>query len=256
MSTIVSLKGVREQYGNVISYPQFILNELNERLMEMKKLGVISLVFAGEKNVLNTHVLGKGHVGIVVLAITEKGKVALKIRRTDADRAEMKKEAEMLKIANAVKVGPKLLGFTDNIIMMESVEGKPFQTWVEALGNTDDSRIRLRKVLRDLLEQSWRLDQVGLDHGELSQASGHILVDAREKAYLLDFETASVMRKVSNVTSICHYLFMRGKVANVVNTLLEEIKKEEILEALKAYKKKCVRENFNKILEKCAIQVF
>lgn len=253
MGTIISLEKAGEYYGNVISYPQCMLNELNERLMEMKKLGVKALLFTGEKNVFNTHVLGKGYVGIVVLAITEKGKAALKIRRTDADRAEMKHEAEMLKIANSIKVGPKLLGFTDNVIMMEFVEGKPFQTWIGTLGNVEEPKIRLRKVLRNILEQSWRLDKIGLDHGELSQASKHILVSDREKACLLDFETASVMRKVSNVTSVCHYLFMRGKAANIVNKWLEEIKKEEILGALKAYKKDHTRENFEGILEKCTI---
>lgn len=46
----------------------------------------------------------------------QKRKVALKIRRTDADRSQMYHEADMLKKANSVDVGPKLLDVSENFL--------------------------------------------------------------------------------------------------------------------------------------------
>jgi len=108
--------------------------------------------FRGDRLVNNVKVLGKGCVGIVVLAYTAAGKVALKIRRTDADRAGMKHEAQMLRAANSVGVGPKLLDFSENLLMMEFVDGLLIPRWVEALEKEDNARLRVERVLRDILE--------------------------------------------------------------------------------------------------------
>ena len=79
-----------------------------------------------------------------------------------------------------------------------------FCWWIE-----ENRRLTLvRHVLRDVLEQCWRLDEAGLDHGELSRAPKHIIMDLKSNSRILDFETASTSRKVSNVTSICNFLFI------------------------------------------------
>ncbi|NIM45322.1 MAG: serine/threonine protein kinase, partial [Nitrososphaeria archaeon] len=165
-----------EGYGQVICYPRCETGELAKRLSEMRELGVKALSFRGEKRIGNIRVLGKGCVGIVVLAQTETGRAALKIRRTDADRAGMKREAEMLRIANGVEVGPKLLGFTENLLMMKFVDGILLPGWIETLEEKEGANLRVGRVLRDVLEQCWRLDEAGLDHGELSRASKHIII--------------------------------------------------------------------------------
>ena len=46
--------------------------------------------------------LGKGYVGVVVLVKRGNKKVALKIRRTDSQRENMKNEAVLLKLVNSV----------------------------------------------------------------------------------------------------------------------------------------------------------
>lgn len=250
MNKIAPLEKLSEEgYGRVICYPKCDEEELDRRLTEMRQLGVKTLCFTGKKNVNNTSVLGKGCVGIVILAQADCGKVALKIRRTDAGRAEMKREADMLRIANSVDVGPKLLGFTENFLIMEFIDGPFLSVWVETLEEKEDTKLRVRRVLRDILEQCWRLDVAGLDHGELSRAPKHIIVDAEDKACILDFETASNTRKASNVTKICQYLFMRGKTAELINRKNEEINKENLLVSLKTYKKNSTREEFEAILK-------
>ncbi len=249
----ISLKELDEnKYGQVLCYPKFEQEELEKRLKELEQLGVKAVEFTGEKKISEVPVLGKGCVGIVVVAYTSLGRTALKIRRADADRKEMFHEAEMLKLANTVKVGPKQLEVSENFLLMEFVDGNHFPQWIESLRGRE-MQSRVRKVLRDVLEQCYRLDEAGLDHGELSNAPKHIIVDADDHPHLVDFETASINRRVSNVTSVCQYLFLRSQIAEKVKTKLGKIDEKELIKALQTYKQGRLRKNFKKILEKCRL---
>ena len=250
---MVSLKELREtKRGQVLCYPRCESEELGRRLKELERLKVRAVEFTGEKSVFEIPVLGKGCVGIVVIAYTSLGRAALKIRRVDADRKEMFHEGEMLKRANAVKVGPQLHKVSENFLLMEFIEGIHFPKWIESLIE-NHVQSRIRRVLHDVLEQCYRLDAAGLDHGELSNAPKHMLVDTYDHLFLVDFETASINRRVSNVTSICQYLFFRSQVAEKVKEKLEEIEEKELIKALRTYKRERTRENFEKILEKCRL---
>ena len=250
-SKVVHLEEISEEkYGRVLCYPKYDLTELKNRINELDRLGVKALEFVGDKSVSNMSVLGKGCVGIVVVAYTEKQKVALKIRRLDADRSEMRHEAEMLRKANTANVGPKLFGASENFLLMEFIEGLLFSKWVSALKGRG-AKCRIRKVLLNILEQCWRLDMIGLDHGELSKAPKHIIVDEMGKPYIVDFETASVNRRVSNVTSMCQYLFIGSEVAKTVKRRLGYIDKDALIKSLKNYKQQHNRLNFEDILRTC-----
>ena len=238
-----------EKYARIICYPTYDPVEFKKRLCEMKRLGIKALCFIGDKKIGNVPVLGKGYVGIVVSAFTETGKAALKIRRTDADRETMKHEAEMLQIANSVKVGPKLIGFTQNLLLMEFIEGLLLPAWIERVKKEKNAVERIRRVLRNILEQCRRLDEAGLDHGELSRASKHIIVDRGDNPWILDFETASTSRRVSNVTSICQFLFLKGKTARLIDEVINKNNKDRLIFLLRRYKRSPTRRNFDKILE-------
>jgi putative serine/threonine protein kinase len=242
---VVSLKRLEEDYCQILCYPRCEREELGKRLKELKRLRVEALEFYGDKKAFNVPVLGKGTVGIVIIAYTGSGRAALKIRRVDADRKGMFHEAEMLRRANAVNVGPRLLDVSQNFLLMEFVEGNHLPQWIES---TLDSQICM--VLRDVLEQCYMLDESGVDHGELSNAAKHIIVNAVNHPVLVDFETASINRKVSNVTSICQYLFLRSQVAEKVREKLEKIKEKELIATLREYKRERTRKSFEKILEK------
>ena len=94
----------------------------------------------------------------------------------------------------------------------------------------------------------------GLDHGELSQASKHIVVGEEDRPCILDFETASNGRRVSNVTSVCHFLFMSGRISELVSSKTEAIGREDLLATLKEYKKNRTRGNFEVILRVCLLR--
>jgi putative serine/threonine protein kinase len=239
---------LKTDYAPIVCYPMATKTELRKRLAELRRLGIAALEFAGEKQVLNVHVLGKGCIGIVAIAYKDGEKVALKIRRTDADRASMRREAEMLRMANVVSVGPRLLGVSKDFLMMQFVEGELLPNWLdEKVG-----KARTKRVLRDVLEQCWRLDVGGLDHGELSRAPKHVIVTAEDNVFIVDFESASVNRRPSNVTSICQFLFISEFSRRVAEKLGTRDRKT-MINTLGRYKKNVDRENFDEVLESCGL---
>jgi len=234
--------------AQILCYPRCNKGELRRRVEELRSLGVTALEFEGRKRISNVSVLGKGCVGIVLVASVNKEKVALKVRRLDADRSVMRHEAEMLKKANSVEVGPKLLGFTGNMVLMKFVDGFLLPEW---LGKHVGKRL-VKEALRDVLEQCWLLDSIGLDHGELSHAPKHIIVDRSNRPFIVDFETASVNRRPANVTSICQFLFITD-IAEEVAEKIGDKDKKSIIEALRFYKECRSRESFEAVLEACGL---
>jgi putative serine/threonine protein kinase len=231
----------------IICYPESQDNIFHSRIEELRHLGIRSIVFQGYKIIKGVRVLGKGYVSIVVLAHTDAGKVALKIRRLDADRGDMSFECKMLKMVNRLKIGPKLLNLSDNFILMENIEGNLLPLWISE--KSKRKKIRSRKVLNKLLYDCFKLDIHKLDHGELSNASRHIIVKGDDTPVLLDFESSSCSRKPKNVQCICHYLFLRSSISESINEILEIDDTDLLIETLKIYKKNQNRKNFKKILE-------
>jgi putative serine/threonine protein kinase len=245
--TIIIEKLSEEPYASIMCYPKPSKAELKKRLEELQRLGVETLEFSGEKQALNTPILGKGCVGIVTIAYRNGEKAALKIRRVDADRSRMQQEAKMLKKANSVHVGPRLLCVSKNFLLMQFIDGDLLPKWLDKqIGKTV-----VRKVLREVLEQCWQLDIAGLDHGELSHAPKHIIIDKSDVPFIVDFETASLNRKPSNVTSICQFLFISGLVTKKVAEKIGGKDKKAIIEVLRLYKRDRTRENFETVLEAC-----
>jgi putative serine/threonine protein kinase len=172
----------------------------------------------------------------------------LKIRRVDADRLGLQHEARMLAKANSAQVGPKLMGVSKNFLLMQLIDGALLPEWLGA----HEEKEHVRGVLNEVLEQCWRLDNVGLDHGELSKAPKHLIVDKQQKPWIVDFETASVDRKPANVTSVCQFLFTScGAVARAVAEVVGEINRAEVINVLRLYKNERKRENFDRVLQVC-----
>ena len=91
-----------------------------------------------------------------------------------------------------------------------------------------------------------------MDHGELSKAPKHIIIDKNHKPFIVDFETARVNKKPANVTSACQFLFIRrGAVAKATAEVLGEINLAKAINALRLYKKERTRENFNRVVQVC-----
>jgi putative serine/threonine protein kinase len=237
-----------EPYASILCYPKASEAEVQNRIGELKALGVSVIEFSGKGGAFNVPVLGKGFVGVVVAAHLKGHRVALKIRRVDAVRPSLLHEAEMLTKTNVVQVGPRLIGASDNFLLMQLIDGDPLPAWLK----THTEKEEVLGVLADILVQCWRLDSVGVDHGELSKAPKHLIVEGTGKPWIIDFETASDTRKPANITAVCQYLFMGGGgVAGAVADALGERNRSEIIEALRGYKKERTRENFDRVKQVC-----
>lgn len=238
---------VNEPYSAVLGYPRCSRKELESRIKELQANDVKVLLFEGNGKIGKLEVLGKGHVSVVVKAIYHGREIALKIRRTDADRATMEREGEFLRLANSVGVGPKFIKSSKNFLLMNLVKGINIYRFVES----ENSREKMLKVVRNVLEQCYRLDIIGLDHGELSDMRQHVIVGnkVKVKVTIIDFESASVNRRVSNVTAATQYLFIGGAVAKKVRKLLKIHSIEPIISSLRNYKKDVGKENLEGLKE-------
>jgi putative serine/threonine protein kinase len=240
----------QEPYVSLLCFPKPSDVELQTRVEELRSLGVSALEFSGKSSVFGVPlpVLGKGFVGIVVIAYLMGEKVALKIRRVDADRADLLHEAEMLKIANLAKVAPKFIAASKNFLLMQLIDGDLLPSWLNS--NKDVSLAK--QVLRDVLESCFQLDEICLDHGELSKAPKHVIVDRNLKPWIVDFETASDKRKPANLPAICHFLFNSpGEVARTIAATLGERNKEKIISVLHDYKRSRSPEAFELVSRTC-----
>jgi putative serine/threonine protein kinase len=246
---VVPVENLKEEpYATVLCYPRASEAELQTRLKELQKHGVTEVEFAGKASVFNVPVLGKGFVGVAVIAHLNGQRAALKIRRVDADRVGLQHEAAMLAKANSVNVGPKLISASTNFLLMQFIDGDLLPSWLE----THKEKKNVNSVLREVLEQCWRLDAVSLDHGELSKAPKHVIVSNEQEPFIVDFETASVNRKPANVTAMCQYLFAsHSAVARMAAESFGEKSFNELVEALKIYKHDRTRGNFEQLLHIC-----
>jgi putative serine/threonine protein kinase len=238
----------KEPYASILCYPHAEPSETERRIDELKELGITSVEFLGDIPIYGIPVLGKGQVGVVIVAIVGGERSALKMHRLDSNRDNFFTEAEMLKYANGAGVGPRFISVSKNFMLSQYIDGGLL---ADRLSERKEKAIYIA-TLTDVLEQCRRLDEAGIDHGELSEAHRHLLVDSTGKPFIVDFETASLQRRTSNVTSVCQHLFLGNSViSKLVREVLGEIDKDLFRIALRNYKNEHSEEHFEALLRAC-----
>ncbi len=152
----------------------------------------------------------------------------------------------MLQEANLARVGPRLLGFSKNFLVMELVHGTRLFEWLESMD--EKSAANLRGTVRTLLKQAWTLDRAGIDHGELSRAPKNVIIGAGGKPKIIDFESASASRRTSNVTSVAQYLLVGGAPSKRVRRTLRLRGIAPVIRALREYKQNPSKESLDRVL--------
>ena len=246
ISFIPIKKFEKEPYSKILGYPKASKRQLKSRILELEKLKVKSIALVGHTTIGKVAILGKGYVGVVVLGKKGGKDIAIKIRRTDSQRKEMKSEANLLKIVNSVNVGPKLIDVSKNFVLMEFLEGEKIGDWINNLSGKGSVR-RLKDTIKSILEDCYKLDQIGFDHGELSSISKHVIV-GKIKPTLIDFESSSTNRRVSNVTSITQAIFIGSCMAKKIQRMYKVPPKEKLVMTLRSYKTEQSREHFDQLL--------
>jgi len=236
---------VQEPYSTILGYPKATKKQLALRVAELQELEIRGILFEGPMTLGTLNVLGKGYSGIVVLAERKTKRVALKIRRTDSPRKTMEQETMLLQTANKASVGPLLLQSSKNFIVMEYLDGKKIFDWVSDLKGKG-STSKLKSVIKKVLYDCYRLDTAGLDHGELSNITKHVIVGKSIK--MIDFESSSLERRVSNVTSATQAIFIGSGLAKIVQKIYSVPPRSKIITVLREYKKQRTQQSFDNIL--------
>lgn len=174
------------------------------RIRDLARLGIRYLYLWGDLKIGKAKVLGKGFSSIVVLCSDGKVLGACKVLRLDSRRQSLKDEARILALLGPLGVAPRLYGYTDNVIFMEYVEGVRLVDYLDCGAD----RTSTLKVLRNSLEAAGIMDELGVDHGELSRPARHLLVRRSLATTFIDFESASTKRRPRNVSSLASALFL------------------------------------------------
>ena len=110
------------------------------------------------------------------------------------------------------------------------------------------SSSKLKTTIRKILEDCYNLDKAGLDHGELSSIAKHVII-GKSKTTIIDFESASTERRVSNVTSATQGIFIGSGISNVGKRIFNFPPKNKIIKTLRDYKQIRTQESFERVLE-------
>ena len=234
----------KESLKFLLTYPLFDQDTYESRIKELLSLDINGVFSFGKVQLKKICILGKGSVGLVTLARFKGQYFALKIRRTDANRANMFDEVVYQSLANSIGIGPFLVNFSENFILMEFVKGSNIVEWYSSVRTTNE---RILKCTALILEQCYLLDCLKLDHGQLNRLDRHIIISKDDRPTILDFETSSAMRRVSNITSVSQSIFLHGP---IYFRLQDSINKNrtQIMKNIKDYKTQMNYEKFKKIL--------
>lgn len=234
----------KESLKFLLTYPLFDRDTFESRIKELLSLDINGVFSFGKVQLKKICILGKGSVGLVTLARFKGQYFALKIRRTDANRANMFDEVVYQSLANSIGIGPFLVNFSENFILMEFVKGSNIVEWYSSVRTTNE---RILKCTALILEQCYLLDCLKLDHGQLNRLDRHIIISKDDRPTILDFETSSAMRRVSNITSVSQSIFLHGP---IYSRLQDSINKDrlQIMKNIKDYKIQMNYEKFKKIL--------
>src|SRR5579875_177708 len=218
-------------YKEILCYPRYSDEEFKSRKQELAELGIEDLIEDGNTIIFGKRILGKGTTSLVVKALYHGFFVALKIRRTDSNRESVENEALILKMLNDTGISPKIFAYSKNFIVMELIRGINLDDFILRASNEE-----IKPVLVKLLLSCILLDKMGIDHGDLTNASDHVVVYDKN-IRIIDFESASTKRKPQNLTSIISYLFLSNrsfsqKLYGIINK-----QEDELILLLRKYKK-------------------
>ena len=233
--------------AKIVSYPNLSTSEFIKRIREMQDLGITDVVLGGNTQIGKVSILGKGSVSIVLKIRIKNKTYALKIRRTDANRKTMLREASVHQIVNTIGIGPKLFKFSENLIIMEFINGLSIIDWIQ---QEHLDKHKVLNIVTNILNQCFILDMANINHGELNNLNYHIIVSYSERVSIIDFESTSLNRRRSNnVTSASQSLFISGIISHYINNILNLMSKDSIIEKLRTYKRDQNITNFESLIQ-------
>ena len=168
-------------------------------------------------------------------------KVALKVEREDSIAIErLANEAKWLQRLNKEEIGPHFLFAGKNYVGYEFVEGRHIMGWMEKA-----SREEVIWLLKDVLEQCYLMDKMGVNKEEMHHPVKHILVNGENRPILIDFERCVQTEHPQNVTQFVEFWCRIGEVLQKKGIVLA---KEKLRQMAKGYKDTLDEAHFQQIL--------
>ncbi len=218
-------------------------------LRELEEIGVDAIYVEFLADSLRIAFIGKGYRGIVIKGKTRGLDVAIKILRTNTAIRDLSKEAKATEMANSVGVGPKLLGYSRHVLVLEYVEGIGLGKWINGLA-IEEVHV-LKNVLRRCFLQARSLDVLGLDHGELSDARKHVIIRSNLDPVIIDFGKARIRDRPSNVTSFFSHIAFGPHSEKIMQMLGI---REPPVDASRNYKRRFDEESFAELMKRLNLQ--
>jgi len=198
-----------------------------EHLISQKELEKFKELL-GKRGIKLEKFYSKGTTSLVFTGNAEGKKVIIKLERPDSPRKNFKREAEILKFLEGEEITPRLVDYGvfegREFLVREFAEGEPL------LYATPQ-----KKHILEILEKTYKLDVLGVDHGQI-QGGKHILIG--DAVWIIDFEKAG-FRKPKNVTSAMAMIFLNDNI--ISKRVREEFQLDQdflnsLREALREYK--------------------
>ncbi|HIH72912.1 MAG: Putative serine/threonine protein kinase [Thermococcales archaeon 44_46] len=171
-----------------------------EHLISQKELEKFKELL-GKRGIKLEKFYSKGTTSLVFTGNAEGKKVIIKLERPDSPRKNFKREAEILKFLEREEITPRLVDYGvfegREFLVREFAEGEPL------LYATPQ-----KKHILEILEKTYKLDVLGVDHGQI-QGGKHILIG--DAVWIIDFEKAG-FRKPKNVTSAMAMIFLNDNI--------------------------------------------
>lgn len=229
----------------ILCYPYVECIVLEDRLKLLKEYGFTHFVEKGFP-FLNHRIVGKGYSSISVIGVNEHyGLGFLKIRRLDGRRSSLEKEGFFLDFLEKFGIVPRVFNYTKEFVFMSYLENcTPLEVVLSRVKDGVLGREYLFRVLSKTLYALYILDLHGIDHTELNRPFGHIYVCV-DNVKIIDWESATVRDKPSNVTSFVSYILYRSSLTRSI----ENNVRNEVLMRVKEYKRNVSIKTLREILK-------
>lgn len=247
----------KNKIDSIIENNSFFSVEIDSMQLAFERLYLYLIEKSSLLKELNKHKiisvkrLAKGKRGIVFKG-NYKGKEVIIKAKNPKSRASSTIifEANWLKRLNKYNIGPKLYLTTKEFLVMEYIDGQLFAEYIK-----QNPKNKIIIVIKNIFEQLYILDQLGINKQEMSHPQKHIIIKniIRDNAkniiapVLIDFERCRATQKPRNVTQFIQYLTSKN-ILVLLNKMNIKINKEIIQNAAKVYKTEKTKENYNKII--------
>ncbi len=199
-----------------------------------------------QRGIENVKLFEKGNRGVLYKGSYRGKTIVVKTKREESKAvATIENEINWLEKLNKEGIGPKLLliGKEKGWFAYEFVDG----TFIADFIRGCNEKGRIFAVIKELLQQCRKLDELGVNKEEMLRPQKHVLVGNTGKLTMIDFERCRRSQKPKNVTQLCQFL-TGAHASSLLRQKSIIIDRDKLLAAAQKYKSSQSEESFNKLM--------